>query len=76
MKRVISEILRNTRERVRVELDEYAGKQLISARIWFFDKDGELRPTSKGLSVDIRHLSALREAIDQAERIARDAGLI
>jgi hypothetical protein len=74
MKRVVRDIQKNGREVLRVSLHEYRGHQLISARIWF--RNGEvLKPAPKGLSVDVRHLPALREALDEAERLARQEGL-
>ena len=76
MKKLIATIAKNTRETVRVELDEYRGHQLLSVRVWFSDNAGEARPSPKGLSVDVRHLPALRAALDDAEREARTAGLI
>jgi hypothetical protein len=75
MKRVIRDIEKNSREIVRVELDEYQGKQLVSARVWFRDGD-TVKPSSKGLSIDVKHLPALRQAIDDAEAAAHAAGLL
>jgi cation transport regulator ChaB len=75
MKKIIADIPKNTREVLRVELDEFSGRQLISARTWYRDGD-DLKPTAKGLSIDIKHLSALREAIAEAEAQAKAAGLL
>jgi transcriptional coactivator p15 (PC4) len=75
MKRIVRDIKKNSREILRIELDEFRGHQLISARIWFRGGD-VLKPTPKGLSVDIRHLAALREALDQAEKLAVQEGLL
>lgn len=75
MKQIICDIPKNAREVIRVELDEYEGHQLVAARIWYSD-DGGLKPTRKGLSVSVKHLTALREAIEKAEAEARAAGLL
>jgi len=76
MKKVIADIQKNTREILRVELDEFGGRQIISARTWYRDSIGALRPTPKGLSVDVRLLRELRAALTEAETVALDAGLI
>lgn len=76
MKKIIADISKNWRETVRVELDEYNDIQLVSARVWFADEDGELKPTRKGLSVAVKHLPALAAAFADAEREARAAGLL
>ncbi len=76
MKRIITDLVKNRRERIRIALDEYEGRQLVSVRTWYFDDNGALKPTPKGLSVDIRHLSALRQALHEAERVAREHNLI
>jgi len=76
MKQIIRDIEKNSREVVRVELDEFQGRQLVGARVWYTDKVGELKPTPKGLTLDVKHLPALRQAFVEAERQAREAGLL
>lgn len=76
MKRIIVDIPKNERETLRVEFDEYNGHQLIAARVWYRDGDGELKPTKKGLSTAVKHLPALRQALEEAESVARAAGLL
>jgi hypothetical protein len=75
MKRVVADIPKNQRETIRVELDEYEGNQLVATRVWYSD-DGELKPTRKGLSIAIKHLPAIRAALEQAEKVARAEGLL
>lgn len=75
MKQIIRDIPKNGRETIRVELVEFEGTQLVAARVWYVDGD-ELRPTRKGLSLAIKHLPALVQALQQAERNAREAGIL
>jgi hypothetical protein len=75
VKKIIADLRKNARETLRIELDEFQGRQLISARTWYDDR-GTLKPTPKGLSVEIRHLPDLRRALELAERIAQAAGLL
>lgn len=72
---VVAEWDRNSREVVRVALDLYNGRHTINARIWFHGDDG-LRPGKSGLTLSVKHLPALAEALLQAEHRARALGII
>jgi len=77
MKQLIASIPKNRRETARISLDEFAGHQLVDLRLWFSPNAGsEPKPSPKGLSLDVKHLPALRAAIEEAERVARAAGLL
>jgi hypothetical protein len=76
MNQVFAHITKNKRERLRVELQEYRGHHLLSVRIWFLDPIGRLLPSHKGLSISLRHLPAVRQAIEEAEEVAQRNGLI
>lgn len=69
---IVFTILKNSREQVRVSLKEYHGHQLIDLRI--FDSGGF--PTKSGVSLQVSHLPALREAIDIAITKAAELGLL
>ena len=43
------EIQKNSREVIRVSASEYEGHNFIDLRIWY-DNDGEMKPTKKGIS--------------------------
>ena len=43
------EIQKNSREVIRVSASEYEGHNFIDLRIWY-DDDGEMKPTKKGIS--------------------------
>lgn len=43
------EIQKNIREVIRVSASEYEGHNFIDLRIWY-DDDGEMKPTKKGIS--------------------------
>lgn len=73
MKAVVSTIPKNASEVVKVELTEFNGHDLLGIRVWTKDTD---KPTQKGISVAVRLIPALREAILDAEAKARAAGLL
>ncbi len=73
---VVAEWPRNGRESIRVSLDEYRGRQTIDLRCWWRDDDGNLRPGRSGLTLAVRHLPALADALAKALATARETGII
>lgn len=77
MERHIRSFEKNKTEEVRVELTEYQGHDLVSARVYATrDATGERVPTKKGLTLSIQKLPDLISALQEAEREARAAGLL
>jgi hypothetical protein len=73
---IVAEWPRNRRETIRVSLDEYQGRTTIDCRAWWHDGDGELKPGKAGLTLAVKHLPALAEAIGRALVRAQDLGLL
>ncbi|MFO0995307.1 MAG: PC4/YdbC family ssDNA-binding protein [Alphaproteobacteria bacterium] len=76
MQKHIATILKNAREELRVELTEYRGYDLVAARIWVENSEGAKIPTHKGLTVNVRLLPDILDALRRAEHEARTAGLL
>ena len=74
--RTIATFPKSSAEEVRVSLSTFKGFDLVDARIWTDDDDGDRRPTRKGLSLRVERLPELLEALHQAEEEARKAGLL
>jgi hypothetical protein len=74
--RVVSEWQRNDRELLRVSLDQFNDHFTIGVRTWQRDPQGTFRPHKNGLTVGVKHLPALAEAIAKALHQAHDLGLI
>ncbi|QRM27372.1 transcriptional coactivator p15/PC4 family protein [Microvirga sp. VF16] len=72
----VAEWKRNSRETLRVRLDTYNGQTIVDCRAWWSDANGELRPGKSGLTLSVRHLPALAEALAKALAAAQDAGLV
>jgi hypothetical protein len=66
------------REEVRVALSEFNGHDLVNIRVWAEPRDGgpDKIPTKAGLALRVEKLPELIEALEEAERQAREAGLI
>ena len=75
---VISKFWKNRRrnESVHVSLSEYEGHCLINARVYCTGTDGIDRPTPKGLSMVVRRLPDLVDALTKALAKAKELGLI
>lgn len=67
---------RNSREEVRVRIDQFKDHIIVDCRIWFRDEIGELRPGRGGLTLSVRHLPALAAAVGAALAHATAAGLL
>jgi hypothetical protein len=72
---VIAEWDRNSREVVRVALDQYNGRHTINARVWYRDGD-EVKPSKSGITLAVKHLPALADAIGKALDRAGLLGLL
>lgn len=73
---VLAEWPRNSHEIVRVALDEYHGRTTIDVRVWYRDRRGALCPARSGITLAVKHLPALAEAIAKASRQALELGLL
>lgn len=67
---LVAELVKNTRERLRVTLTEYHGRELLDLRAYYQDAGGEWKP-GKGLTVRRELLPELRKALLAAERVAK-----
>jgi hypothetical protein len=72
---VIAEWHRNAREVVRVALDLYNGRHTINARVWYCDGE-EVKPSKLGITLAVKHLPALADALAKALVAARQIGLL
>lgn len=57
-------------------LETYEGHNILNIRIWFTDKDGIDRPTTKGFTMTVRRLPDLLKAVTAAHDKARELGLL
>jgi hypothetical protein len=72
----VAEWQRNGRERIRISLEQYCGRDVVSLRIWWTGEDGKEHAGRDGITLDIRHVPKLAKAFKRAERRAKKAGLI
>ena len=75
MGKIIATIPKNARESVKIELTEFKGHDLVDLRV-YADNGAKLVPTRKGITVGVNMLPSLVAALTEAEREAREAGLL
>jgi hypothetical protein len=64
---LIKDLDRGRGEVLRIEVSEYKGKKNLNLRIWYHDKEGNLKPTQKGVTISPESYGEFKEAILQAE---------
>ena len=52
-------VKKNSRESIVISQTEFKGNDLVDIRIFFTNKDGELSPTKKGITVRLENLDEL-----------------
>jgi hypothetical protein len=73
---IIAEFYRKAGEVVRISLDNYNGRHTIDVRVWYRDGDDALKPSKAGLTLGVKHLPALADAMVKALAQARQLGLL
>jgi len=66
---IIASWPRNGRETIIVKLGEYQGKPICDIRTWFSAEDG-MRPSRSGITLSVRHVPQLAEALAKAAQLA------
>ena len=80
MDKLIATIRKNASEGIRIALSEFEANgtthQMVSARVFFDDGAGNLKPGRNGINLKVDHLPALIAALQEAAAAARAAGLL
>lgn len=73
---IISEFPKNKMEDFELSLTEYQGHILLDFRTYFKDKQGESKPTKKGITLNVKFFPELKQAIMAAEKILKEKELL
>ncbi|WP_176043619.1 transcriptional coactivator p15/PC4 family protein [Burkholderia vietnamiensis] len=65
---LIAELQKNSRERLRITVDQYRGHEYVGIRIWFVGEDGQYRPSRSGVTLKPALLPQLMQALGRAAR--------
>lgn len=63
---VVGQITKNARETIKVSVEEWHGRRIVNARVYFRAEDGEMRPSRKGLAISVDRLPELVEVLTRA----------
>ena len=66
MEEIIKEISRGKDEVIRVGVSEYEGHDFAQVRVWY-DKDGDWKPTKKGVTFNVKNISEVIDALQLAK---------
>jgi hypothetical protein len=76
MDEVIAQFEKNATEVIRLSLTAYHGRQLIDARVYYSDDEGQYRPTRKGLSLAVSLYADFKRALLRLEKELIDRKLL
>lgn len=71
--KVFFDVARPKRERLRLTVAPFNGRQVIQLRCWFLDAEGELRAGRAGVSIPAASVPELCTALADAARFAADS---
>jgi hypothetical protein len=72
----VAEWRRSHRERIRIRLEQYRGRNVVSLWTFWTGEDGKEHAGRQGISLDVSHTPKLAKAFKRAERRAKKIGLL
>ena len=77
MEKDVAIFAKNKYQDVKVRLSEYQGNDVIDIRIWTQPPQGEEKvPTGKGININVKLFSKLKEAVTKLEQDLQEANLL
>jgi len=73
--RVFAAIPTRRGEELRIAFSQFKGRTFLAIRIWY-DDNGEMKPSNKGVNIGIDHLPEIADGIAKALEAARADGLL
>ncbi len=73
---VIAQFQKNSREEIRVTINEFKGNKYIHLRTYVGFEGEERKPTPKGIAIGVDLFPELKKAMTQLEKKLLEAGLI
>jgi hypothetical protein len=76
--KVFAKFPRTATEEIRAGIKEFRGRRYIDFRTYYMDKEGEWKPTKKGITLPTEFMPELRQAVNaieaEIEAMAREPG--
>ncbi len=67
MSKIVGEIQKNSKEVIRASITNYNGRDIFDLRVFYEDKEGEYKPTKKGIAFSIETFDKVFELIEKAK---------
>jgi len=77
MEKEIAVFEKNSMEEVRIKISEWKSQEYLDIRVWTnprYEKEGEGKPTKKGITLNIELLPSLLEALKKADKALKASG--
>lgn len=74
--RLISTIAKGRGEELRISFSPYRGRLYLAARIWFRGDDGTMRPSPRGVNINLELLPEIAKGFSLALETAEAEGLL
>ncbi|MEI4473355.1 transcriptional coactivator p15/PC4 family protein [Frigidibacter sp. MR17.24] len=65
---------KNSREEVRISLDDFRGMRVVNLRVWFETQDGTMRPGKQGLALRVEALPELLHGLHLVDAMTSGGG--
>jgi hypothetical protein len=72
----VATIAKGRGEELRISLAPFKGEIYLAVRVWFQDRHGEMKPTTKGFNLRVELLPEVSLGIGRALDMARDRRLV
>jgi hypothetical protein len=63
---LICEVEKNTKERIRISIEDFKGHKFIDCRVYFQDEAGEWHPTKKGIALNADTVDEVIDGLKKA----------
>lgn len=76
MEEEIAAFEKNSMEEVRIKISEWKSQKYLDIRVWTnsrYEKEGESKPTKKGITLNVELLPELLEALKKTDKAIREA---
>ncbi|MFC1549148.1 transcriptional coactivator p15/PC4 family protein [Candidatus Omnitrophota bacterium] len=77
MEKDVAVFEKNKYQDVKIRISEYQGNDVIDIRIWTQPPQGDDKvPTGKGININVRLFSKLKEAVEKLEKELKDSNML
>jgi hypothetical protein len=76
LNQTVAQFEKNSKEEVRISIDEYHGRKLINLRVFYKSQDGKWLPGKQGLALSVDRYRDLADALIRVGEELQSKGLL